>query len=59
VLGKTASPFNPNKLIVEVKFFGDFLITLCKTFTAYDFLEDKMADIPNALLINKNKEWPG
>lgn len=46
ILGKTISPTNPNKLIVEVKFFDEYLITLARNFTAYTIEGD----------VNKGKE---
>lgn len=40
ILGKTTSPTNPSKLIVEVKFYHNYLISLAKNFTSYTIETD-------------------
>jgi uncharacterized protein YjfI (DUF2170 family) len=35
IMGKTISPTNPNKLLIEIRFYSEFLITLAKSFTSF------------------------
>jgi hypothetical protein len=40
LLAKAIPPSNPNKLNVEICFYGEYLISLCKNFHAYEIVQD-------------------
>jgi hypothetical protein len=55
ILSKTVSPLNPSKLMIEIKFYGNLIITLAKNFTCYETKIDQSIESPKSFLISKLK----